>query len=272
MHADASAHWSVQVVVSRFAEDLSWLDELPFKDVLVYDKGSTPHNAPPHVKVQKLPNVGKCDHTYLYHLHTWYDSLADVTVFLPGSVMSDELKKRKMRSVIAAVQRTGRSAFPAIPCDIALHILCPWFQLGGWKTSDPSNTSSLVDGFMQPCPERPLGRWYAKNFPGISVHNVWLQGIFAVDRTHAMHCSRERYRKLLRYVDNHPNPEAGHYIERCWEAIFHPVDDACMIPLSSFAPGIGLALDAAALGVGIALVTLAALLASKVAGHRGTVV
>ena len=32
-----------------------------------------------------------------------------------------------------------------------------------------------------------------------------------------------RYEKLLSAVERHSNPEVGHYIERSWAAIFHPL-------------------------------------------------
>ena len=33
----------------------------------------------------------------------------------------------------------------------------------------------------------------------------------------------ERYQTLLNTVNNHSNPEAGHYIERSWGVIFYPL-------------------------------------------------
>lgn len=216
-HANAA----VQVVVARYAEDLSWLAELPYTDVIVYDKGTTPHNAPPHVKVRKLPNVGKCDHTYLHHLHTHYDRLADVTVFLPASVAADRGKSIKMRQVLDEVRNTGGSSFPVADVfERPLHVEMADFKLDQWKTSDKTNASMNAESDLLPCPDRPFGKWYAKNFRGVAVHSVWYQAIFAVTREHAHNTSRQGYKRLLSYVDHHSNPEAGHYIERSWAAIF----------------------------------------------------
>lgn len=67
----------VQLVVARYNEDTSWLQQFPEFDVVVYDKGNGGGE-------DRLPNVGREAHTYLHHIVTHYDSLADTTVFLQG--------------------------------------------------------------------------------------------------------------------------------------------------------------------------------------------
>ena len=48
-------------------------------------------------------------------------------------------------------------------------------------------------------------------------------GIFAVSRKHIRQRSSQSYRMLVEYINKHSNPEAGHYFERAWLAIFSPV-------------------------------------------------
>jgi len=76
----------LELVISRYNEDLTWLRDLPGtqSDVCakVYNKG---HPLPPtFVGVTELPNVGREAHTYLHHIIENYETLADYTVFLQG--------------------------------------------------------------------------------------------------------------------------------------------------------------------------------------------
>ena len=80
---------TVNVVLARYDEDLSWLAEetilsKPGTRTLVYGKSEThkaPSSLPDHIELIMLPNVGRESHSYLHHLVEHYDDLADWTVF-----------------------------------------------------------------------------------------------------------------------------------------------------------------------------------------------
>ena len=80
---------TVNVVLARYDEDLSWLAEetilsQPGMCTLVYGKSENakaPSSLPDHTKLIMLPNVGRESHSYLHHLVEHYDDLADWTVF-----------------------------------------------------------------------------------------------------------------------------------------------------------------------------------------------
>jgi hypothetical protein len=80
---------TVNVVLARYDEDLSWLAEetilsQPGMRTLVYGKSENakaPSSLPDHTKLVMLPNVGRESHSYLHHLVEHYDDLADWTVF-----------------------------------------------------------------------------------------------------------------------------------------------------------------------------------------------
>jgi uncharacterized protein YoxC len=75
----------VEVVLAHHNEDLSWLSKLPEDvSIQVYTKDSHMEaNLPARLgaSLQQLPNVGRESHTYLNHIVTHYDDLADWTVF-----------------------------------------------------------------------------------------------------------------------------------------------------------------------------------------------
>lgn len=64
-----------QIVVARFKENLDWIDGL---SCVVYDKSDQPTN------YIKLPNFGREAQTYLHHIITNYDNLAETTIFTQG--------------------------------------------------------------------------------------------------------------------------------------------------------------------------------------------
>ena len=221
----------VQVVVSRYAEDVSWLTLLPFKDIIIYDKndkGDTTHGNPPKgAVVKRLPNVGRCDHTYLHHIVTNYGKLADVTLFLTGSCPHLEYKWKKMWAVIRQVLLTDDSAFPVHSTRRPVHVEYDKFKLDGtYVAHDPVNAKHSTHE-LDPSPIRPFGAWYTHVFGQLDVRAVSYHGIFAVSARHVGQRPLEDYRKIMSYVENHSNPEAGHYIERSWHAIFKPIPKSC---------------------------------------------
>ena len=72
----------VELVVARYTEDLSWLRKRPANlTVTVYDKSPDVSSGDASIP---LPNVGREAHTYLHHIVSRYDSLAEWTVFCQG--------------------------------------------------------------------------------------------------------------------------------------------------------------------------------------------
>lgn len=67
----------LELVIAKYNEDVSWLGEFNSLASVVYDKSGGMAQNP-------LPNVGREAHTYLHHIVTNYDRLAEVTVFLQG--------------------------------------------------------------------------------------------------------------------------------------------------------------------------------------------
>jgi len=66
----------MQFVVAKYNEDYSWTGGLD--NVIIYNKGCELAGS------VVLPNIGREAHTYLYHIVTNYDILADHTCFLQG--------------------------------------------------------------------------------------------------------------------------------------------------------------------------------------------
>jgi hypothetical protein len=209
---------AVELVVARYAEPLDWLDREPFAGHArtVYDKSPRARHGP---GVVALPNVGRCDHTYLFHVVRRYDSLADVTVMLPGSA-TDGHKWPNALQVLDRADRTRASVFPGREVD-GLHTFED-FRLDTYRATHPDNLKANPESVLEPAVPRPFGPWFrthvARDPDGVRL--ATFQGIFAVSRADVLRRPRSYYDNLLATVSGSSNPEAGHYMERSWAAIF----------------------------------------------------
>ena len=69
----------MKIVVSRYNDDIAWIDEFR-ENVFLYNKG------PDFVEgALVLPNVGREGHTIFHYICENYDILDDYTVFLQGN-------------------------------------------------------------------------------------------------------------------------------------------------------------------------------------------
>lgn len=69
-----------ELVISVYQENIDWINSInAVEKITIYNKGN--RNIPDSII---LPNVGREAHTFLYHIISRYDSLADFTIFLQG--------------------------------------------------------------------------------------------------------------------------------------------------------------------------------------------
>jgi hypothetical protein len=66
--------------------------------------------------------------------------------------------------------------------------------------------------------------WYKYFFGNTIAHWYTYWGIFSIDKLDIIQHPLFRYQILIQTVNKHSNPEAGHYIERSWAAIFFPLN------------------------------------------------
>ena len=74
-----------EFVISYYRENLEWLENYT-EHCHVYDKGGGDAMNLTFHQWESLPNVGREGHTYIHHIVMNYDHLADVTVFMQGSI------------------------------------------------------------------------------------------------------------------------------------------------------------------------------------------
>lgn len=136
----ANGNLDIDIIVSRYNEDLKWTLEKPFDQFkyIVYNKGNNENFEKKNVKeIISIPNVGKCDETYLHHIIDNYNNLADINVFLPGS-LDLKYKKRIARKLLKEIIDTNNAVFISLN-EYDIKKLHYNFKLDEYKTKHSSN-------------------------------------------------------------------------------------------------------------------------------------
>ncbi len=197
----------VEIVVAKYKEDIGWL-ELFFKSCHVYDKGGETFPAYDVWRWESVPNIGRESHTYLYHIINNYNCLCDVTLFTQGLVMDHGLT---VSDVIQTINHAESNGFKQ--CHVMSDLYSNWGRMnhsGKWL-------SELKSGHMRKA-STTFGEFYnhviGADHPAFIT--IYYAAIFTVRRDVIQQKSIEYYIDIIRYVNDHVNPEEGHYFERIW--------------------------------------------------------
>jgi hypothetical protein len=202
----------LEVVVAHYKENLEWLPLLGPVDVLtIYMKGGPDCPKIPLetclgfglIRWEELPNRGREAQTYLHHIVSQWDRLADVTVFLQGEPRDHIPNLARSMSLI----RMG-----ACP---PFHPLCSWFA------TDDRN--GMPNHWRTPPPPIPVGEIYEHAFnraaPMQFTFGAGAQ--FAVDRSVIRSKPRRWWMMLKGIFENYPEERGpAHAMERLWPVIF----------------------------------------------------
>jgi hypothetical protein len=216
---------TIDIVISRYNENLEWITEINEEEfnIIVYNKGINDNFIKlANMSIIKLNNVGRCDHTYLYHVITNYNNLANITVFLPGSGNID-YKMDKIKELMALIKTHNKAVFlPDQICTNVKHTMYK-FTISEYVSTDIQNRDLNPESNLELSEIRPYGRWYEHYFNDIRINSISYYGIFSVDKMDILQHSIEYYENLIKQLCNTSNPEVGHYFERSWCAVFYPM-------------------------------------------------
>ena len=217
---------NIDIIVSRFNEDLSWTLEYPFNKFkfIVYNKGENDDFEKTNVKIIiNLNNLGKNDHTYLHHIIENYYNLSNIIVFFPGSLNIEYKKTKAIRILNRIIESNYSKGYFLGHYQNNVCETFKTFELDNWQTSDSKNLLKCGKSELKKCRLRPYYVWYNYFFGKIRARWSTWWGIFSIDKRDIIKHPITRYQELILTVNDHYNPEAGHYIERSWGAIFFPL-------------------------------------------------
>jgi hypothetical protein len=213
----------VTIIVSRFNENLNWINEFPFNQFkyIVYNKGFNEDFEKNNViKIVKLENIGRCDHTYLYHIIENYHNLSDIIVFFPGSIDMQDKKKKGIEILKNIINSNFDHAYFHGHYTENLREVFKDFKLDNWISYQFENNN---DKLLLKCRIRPYYNWYKYFFGNTNAHWYTFNSIFSIDKRDIIQHPITKYQFIIQPISTHSNPEAGHYIERSWGAIFYPL-------------------------------------------------
>jgi hypothetical protein len=210
------------IVIARYNESLDWMERLTPEQkshIKVYNKGPDDLSCP---VTEKLPNVGREGHTYLWYIIQNYESLPDYVIFMQANPFDH---------------------FKFEPKDIS-DVLSEWLRVTKWYgiTSGMKAREFGHDTTREFRIKEYKGMLYQSSFnfgewmdefvekdvcPPKTIHGC---GFFGVSRKLIKTRSVEYYKKILDDLAVHNNPESGHYLERSWHYIFNGHRHTPVIP------------------------------------------
>jgi len=221
------------LVVARYNEDIDWINNDPFNqfNIVLYNKGddlSDKYNS--KCQLNKLDNVGRESHTYLYHIIKNYDNLAPITVFIPGSTVERSFKYDVFIKNIEILNNTNDSVFYGCHMNNVIQDMYDFIII----KEDPIYGNGLEEAQI-----KPFGKFIESTMgTDISCSVICYQGIFIVSKKHITQHPKQKYINLIKHLENSSNPEVGHYMERAWGILFAPYPKSCVsYRESGLAPG-----------------------------------
>lgn len=200
----------VQIVVARYNENLDWLS--PMSHICkVYNKGDDSI-----ANSINLPNVGRESHTYLHHIIENYDSLSEITLFIQGRITDHHTYRNDIEFINQLISDAVIYGYSQ-----NAHMHNVGF-LGAYSYLKMANKwKNLKDS------GQTFGEWMTdvmklgnREYDKYKMLKWYRNGIFSLSKERIHAYPKSFYENLLKYVDNHVDPETGHYFERAWYEIF----------------------------------------------------
>ena len=209
----------LDIVLAYFQADLSWLINILSNlkrdqyRLIVYSKGKQDHTPfLPYVhKWIELENIGRCDHSYVYHILSRTTSSQN-TLFVKDSanrhMTPDWILKHTNDTIV-----TG-------PMFLSPDPNLTFFSLSSWNQSHDQNKNA--DQFVRaPLSQNNFSRWAASvlNNPKFQVSDIKhmvFGGIFVCPSNFLNNTSPDNWTRIGTSISYAANVETGHYLERLW--------------------------------------------------------
>lgn len=202
-----------QIVISRFNENLNWLNKWRSEfDIIVYNKGEQINDN--EYEYVNIPNYGRESHTYLYHIVKNYDSLHNGTIFLQGDIT--DIGVNVFNNLMQYVVEIDDKGFSA--SNIGFFNETLWNDID--FLSDPKYKDQVESGFLK-LSQIKFKDYVKKYFNKIpQVTPVSWCGCFGVRKDFILSRPKEFYENLLKSIPEYHTPEEAHFLERMWAYIF----------------------------------------------------
>jgi hypothetical protein len=133
-------------------------------------------------------------------------------------------KKKKAIKILTFLKIENKTVFIGpLRKDVKKHYSN--FEINNYRTSNKKNKLANFEKKTQLSSLRPMGHWFETHFGNIVVKHMSMWGLMAISKNDIQQHPKSRYQKILSELEKGSNPEVGHYVERSWGAIFHPMSN-----------------------------------------------
>lgn len=209
---------SIDIVIARYTEPLDWLETVdlsPITRIFIYNKNNEAYTLPVSitnkipsrisVTIENLPNVGRESHTYLHHIIKMYElnNFCDKVIFVQGR-FSDH---------VSYDQLIAGNNFYRITNVNNQVINFREKSYGGPIRSNKHNVTAL----------QWIKIYVDKNIESFIKRDYFMKygACFNIDKQSILSRPLASYKELITTLDDHSNPEDGHFFERSWYYIFN---------------------------------------------------
>ena len=218
---------TVACIITRYNETIDWIDYIQSNvDIFyIYNKGPNENffkNPVPEVIQKKLnfftlPNIGRIDHTIVYHILNKWDSLEETNIFLPASILMSKVKGSYLSGINKRINcvKERYSGFYSP----RFHFVSPNFNYsidnyvaeGICNRNDNPFVKSEYPDFQV---------WKKAIIDDRPMRYVGMRGMFLVSKENIVHIKKELDQRLLESLSVGDNIENGHFAERIWAHLF----------------------------------------------------
>lgn len=214
------------LVISHCDEDMSWMNEylkdFQIQDVIIYSKcnATIEGYSHPKSKIIRLPNTGRCDHSYAHWMRQMKETDATnnhIVLFIKASrnLYQAGMAYRPLKDVIRITQQNGFSC-EAEPTDKSFYYdsnILKFFKINYHRSEEKIKSRY-----------RFMGSWlYDMGIDMPKFAPVCYGGNFAT-KASQIYSNREIWERIETSLARGDNIEEGHFAERTWAALLsHPL-------------------------------------------------
>ena len=210
------------LVISRFNESLKWTNMYAGKR-FICNKGETDIDIPlvNGDKIEKLENIGRESHTYLWYIIKHYDNLPEYIGFSQGRI-DDHVRGRIniFETMLYECIISGKSKYRVSNKSKDIEYSTQ-FSFNSIKKYDPTiEKSNKTECFIDFLKNIDVYNQFIKDELDNNI-KIYPNGLMVISREQILSRSKSYYEKIIKFIDYHINPEEGHYFERSWAYIFN---------------------------------------------------
>jgi len=221
----------IDYVITRFREYIDWVQYIPenVTKIYIYNKGPDDNLFKSYVPsgdmcnkmiVIKEKNVGRTDHTLVYHILKHWDSLPDILVNLPGTVLMNEKKGKYFAAVNGSLKKLN-SNYKGFFAPRFRKVSSSFnYSINNYEPESIPNRFGINNVVFVKSEYPDFKHWKESVIDTRPINYISMRSTFAVSRNNILHINKEIYERILESLSVGDNTENAHFVERIWAHLF----------------------------------------------------